>query len=63
MSDIDEELLALAGDASEDEEDTAPVAATRTASDSPEANTPSGSKGTAKKARGRRAESEEEGEA
>ncbi|OBT51623.1 hypothetical protein VE04_09159 [Pseudogymnoascus sp. 24MN13] len=63
MSDIDEELLALAGDASSDEEDTAPVTATRTASDSPDANTPSGSKGTAKKARGRRAESEEEGEA
>jgi RNA polymerase-associated protein RTF1 len=64
MSDIDEELLALAGEASSDEEEEAPVTATRSASESPVGNAPSANKGTAKKSRARgRMESEEEGEA
>jgi RNA polymerase-associated protein RTF1 len=63
MSDIDEELLALAGEASSDEED-APVTATRSASESPVGNASSANKGTGKKSRRRgHTESEEEGEA
>jgi RNA polymerase-associated protein RTF1 len=68
MSDIDEELLALAGEASSDEEDDAPMNISRNASDSPAGGSAT-NKGTArkvpaKKSRGRgHTDSEDEGEA
>lgn len=65
MSDIDDELLALAGDASSDEEDEAPMNANGESSASPDRK--AASKATAKKSNrkvGRRQnDSEEEGEA
>ena len=68
MSDIDEELLALAGDASSDEEEDAPMNISRSASGSP-ADGSSANKGTARKAPAKKSrardhtDSEEEGEA
>jgi RNA polymerase-associated protein RTF1 len=69
MSDIDEELLALAGDASSDEEEEdAPMNISRSASGSP-ADGSSANKGTARKAPAKKSrarghtDSEEEGEA
>jgi len=65
MSDIDDDLLALAGDASSDEEEEAPANISRADSASPD-NRTSG-KTSAKKTGGRKSkrqdESEEEGEA
>jgi RNA polymerase-associated protein RTF1 len=62
MADIDEELLALAGDASSDEED-APMNISRDSSASPDGK--HSSRATSRKASGRqrRSDSEEEGEA
>ena len=65
MADIDDELLALAGEASSDEED-APMAISRESSGSPAGKTASKSntkKTGGKKASRRQNDSEEEGEA
>jgi RNA polymerase-associated protein RTF1 len=65
MADIDDELLALAGDASSDEEDDAPMNISRKGSASPDHK--AGGKASGKKSgssKGRRHDdSEEEGEA
>jgi RNA polymerase-associated protein RTF1 len=65
MSDIDDELLALAGDASSDEEEEAPMNISGESSASPDLKATG--KGTAKKssrkANRRQNDSEEEGEA
>ncbi|TVY29574.1 RNA polymerase-associated protein [Lachnellula hyalina] len=65
MADIDDELLALAGDASSDEEDEAPTNISKAGSASPEAHT--SGKTSTKKSSGRKSkrhdDSEEEGEA
>jgi len=66
MSDIDDELLALAGGVSSDEEDDVPVNVSKESSGSPAQKTTG--KATGKKSGGRKAsrrqnDSEEEGEA
>jgi len=65
MADIDDELLALAGDASSDEEEEAPTNISKADSASPEART--SGKTSAKKSGSRKPkrqdDSEEEGEA
>jgi len=64
MSDIDDELLALAGDASSDEEDEAPANAAGKSSASPDRKTMSKSNAKRSGREGDRNEdSEEEGEA
>lgn len=66
MADIDDELLALAGDASSDEEDDAPMNISRGSSVSPSNNTAGGvssKKSSGLKASRRQNDSEEEGEA
>jgi RNA polymerase-associated protein RTF1 len=65
MADIDDDLLALAGDASSDEEDDAPMNISRESSVSPDKST---GRGGAKKSGGQKSnrrqnDSEEEGEA
>lgn len=63
MADIDDDLLALAGDASSDEEDDAPMNISRESSASPDKS--SGRAGAKKSGRSSRKQndSEEEGEA
>lgn len=63
MADIDDDLLALAGDASSDEEEDAPMNISRESSASPDKS--SGKAGTKKSGRSNRKQndSEEEGEA
>ena len=65
IDDIDDELLALAGDASSDEEDNAPAAnASKSSSGSPDRPVPGKSTTKASKQTGRKSnDSEEEGEA
>jgi hypothetical protein len=66
MADIDDELLALAGEASSDEEEDAPMNISRESSASPDRKTsgkPSAKKSGGKKASRRQNDSEEEGEA
>ncbi|KAL2071640.1 hypothetical protein VTL71DRAFT_12875 [Oculimacula yallundae] len=64
IDDIDDELLALAGDASSDEEDNAPANATKSSSGSPDRPAPGKSTTSKGKNMGRNADdSEEEGEA
>lgn len=62
MADIDDALLALAGDASSDEEDEAQIDNNKDSSGSPEAR-PSGRATAGKKVNRRQNDSEEEGEA
>jgi RNA polymerase-associated protein RTF1 len=65
MSDIDDELLALAGDASSDEEEEAPMNISGESSASPDRKVASkaGPKKSGRKAGRRQNDSEEEGEA
>jgi RNA polymerase-associated protein RTF1 len=66
MADIDDELLALAGEASSDEEEDAPMNISRESSGSPDRKTAGKSgakKSGGKKASRRQNDSEEEGEA
>ena len=65
MSDIDDELLALAGDASSDEEEEAPMNISGESSASPERRVAGkdGAKKSGQKAGRRQNDSEEEGEA
>ncbi|KAH7350812.1 hypothetical protein BKA65DRAFT_499052 [Rhexocercosporidium sp. MPI-PUGE-AT-0058] len=64
IDDIDDELLALAGDASSDEEDNVPANASKSSSGSPDRPAPSKSTASKGKKMGRNSnDSEEEGEA
>ena len=64
IDDIDDELLALAGDASSDEEDNAPANASKSDSASPDQPAPGKSTANKGKKTGRKPnDSEEEGEA
>jgi RNA polymerase-associated protein RTF1 len=64
MADIDDELLALAGEASSDEEEDAPMNISRESSPARKtAGKPSAKKSGGKKASRRQNDSEEEGEA
>jgi RNA polymerase-associated protein RTF1 len=66
MADIDDELLALAGEASSDEEEDAPMNISRESSGTPAGKTaskPGAKKASGKKASRRQNDSEEEGEA
>jgi RNA polymerase-associated protein RTF1 len=66
MADIDDELLALAGEASSDEEEDAPLNISREGSSTPAGKTagkPRAKTSSGKKARRRQNDSEEEGEA
>jgi RNA polymerase-associated protein RTF1 len=62
MADLDEELLALAGDASE-EEDDAPQSRSRESSESGDNRTPGKGSNGRKRHSARHSDSEEEGEA
>jgi len=65
MADIDDDLLALAGDASSDEEDDAPMNISRESSTSPDKSTGRAgvNKSGGQKSNRRQNDSEEEGEA